>query len=131
MLEMLPSAVDFIPGSGDVKQALDAAASGMRGNYAEAGLLGAGLVLPAAISKFVKPIQRYITGSDIKKRMIDAARTLDFSKRWDDDTSMRFLLNGENTPDFSFVWHGRGTNRGQAADVLRNYSDKDVGLHIT
>ena len=131
MLEMLPSAVDFIPGSGDVKQALDAAASGIRGNYAEAGLLGAGLVLPAAISKFVKPIQRYITGSDIKKRIIDAARTLDFSKRWDDDTSMRFLLNGEHTPDFSFVWHGRGTNRGQAVDVLRNYSDKDVGLHIT
>jgi len=44
---------------------------------------------------------------------------------------MRWMLNGQKIPDFKYVWHGRGTNRGEAKDVTRIYSDKDVGLHLT
>ena len=63
--------------------------------------------------------------------MIDAARGFNFTSKWDDDTYMRWLMNGQKTPEFKYVWHGRGTNRGEAKNVVRTYSDKDVGLHLT
>lgn len=104
-------------------------------DYASAGIGAAMLAIPNAVEKpirsVIKPIKRYIQGADIKKKMIDAARSVDFTKHWDDDTSVRWWLNGEKIPDFKFIFHGRGTNRGQAKDVLRTYSNKDVGLHVT
>lgn len=110
MLEMLPSAVDFIPGSGDVKQALDAAASGMRGNYTEAGLLGAGLLLPAFASKMLKPIRRYFKSVD---NISD--------KKWD-EMYYRAIKSGDTEEvqrlrDFHFVAKTRGNKAVRGDDM--------------
>ena len=119
----------------DVGDAVDISKDLYNKDYASAGIGAAMLAIPNAVEKpirsVIKPIKRYIQGADIKKKMIDAARSVDFTKHWDDDTSVRWWLNGEKIPDFKFIFHGRGTNRGQAKDVLRTYSNKDVGLHVT
>lgn len=129
------SFTDWLPGIGDIGQGLDAYNAFNNQDYLQAGLLGGMLLVPNALERsirpVIKPIKRYLDSSDITKRMVDAVRSLDFSKNWDDDTSIRWFLNGQNTPDFKYIWHGRGTNRGQAKDVIRNYSDKDVGLHVS
>lgn len=124
----------MITGS-DVGDVADISKNLYNKDYASAGIGAAMLAIPNAVEKpirsVIKPIKRYIQGADIKKKMIDAARSVDFTKHWDDDTSVRWWLNGEKIPDFKFIFHGRGTNRGQAKDVLRTYSNKDVGLHVT
>lgn len=133
--ELITNFTGLIPGIGDVQDVTMAVDAYNKGDYLSAGVLGAGLVLPNVLEKtlkpIVKPLYRFTTNAAFQKKAIDAARKFNFPQKWDDDTYMRWLLNGQKTPDFKFVWHGRGTNRGDAKDVVRNYSHKDVGLHVT
>lgn len=119
----------------DIGDALDVGKDLYNQNYTNAGIGAAMFAIPNVVEKplrgIIKPVSRYLSGADIKKKMIDAARSVDFTKHWDNDTSIRWWLNGEKIPDFKFIYHGRGTNRGKPQDVLRTYSSKDVGLHVT
>ena len=78
-----------------------------------------------------KPVRRFLNGSEIIDRAVGAMSDLDFAKGWDDDVYTRWLLNGQNTPDFNIVYHGRKTYRGKPEEALRTYSNRDVGLHVT
>lgn len=126
---------DWLPLAGDAGIGVDIADAIKKDDYIQAGVLGGMALLPNIIKKplkyISKPIKRFITNGSVQKRIIDASRTLNFTKDWDNDTYARWMLNGQKTPEFKYVWHGRGTDRGKPEFALRTYSDKDVGLHLT
>lgn len=81
-------------------------------------------ILPKALN-FVK---NKLSGEKILDIAKQEAKKFDWIS---DDTYARWYFNGQRVPEFKFVWHGRGTNRGNPYDALRTYSGKDAGLHVT
>lgn len=90
MLEMAPAAVDFVPGAGNVKQGLDATAAGARGNYVEAGFLGAGLLLPTALKKPLRAAKKYFKNfMQYKKSPLDVVVPEAENQKWSDILSYK------------------------------------------
>lgn len=86
MLEMAPTAVDFVPGAGDVKQGLEAVNAAINKDYLTAGILGSLLIAPSAAAKLIK---KYVNkANDLAPIVNDIAKNPHLPDELDAWTSM-------------------------------------------
>lgn len=71
MLEIAPAVVDAVPIASDVKQALEAGAAALRGNYLEASLLSGGLLLPGLFKKTGKNSLKFLSKDELYKAAVE------------------------------------------------------------
>lgn len=106
----------------------------LNGNIWSQTAINAAFGIVPFMPKFVLPnILNSVKNKLNTEGLLDNAiqQTKKFNDVFQEDTYARWILNGQNIPEFKFIWHGRGTNRGIPEHVLRPYSAKDAGLHVT
>lgn len=107
MLEMAPAAVDFVPGSGDVKQGLEAVNAAINKDYLTAGILGSLLIAPSAAAKLINrsinkvndlaPIVNDIAKSPYLPDELDAWTSIMKNRNYQDRKAERIFE--QNLPD--------------------------------
>lgn len=129
--EYLDDIVGFVPIAGDVNDAINAGIAAKNGDYLQAGMLGAGLLLPNVLEKPLKLMTK--VGKRGFKNIASAVGVQDYV--WDDleDAGIKKILKAKLSGEYAFTKRGhdklaRNLWRKKISPIAQDVIDTSIAL---
>lgn len=127
----LDDIVGFVPVAGDVNDAINAGIAANKGDYLQAGILGAGLLLPNVLEKPLKLVAK--VGKRGFKNVANAVGVQDYV--WDDleDAGIKKILKAKLSGEYAFTKKGhdklaRSLWRKKISPIAQDVIDTSIAL---